>query len=57
MTSFMGHGVSLVPMPLVDGKGNLIVVDQTVSPFFPDEVGRFVVTRAGGLGANLALPR
>jgi DUF917 family protein len=52
----MGHGVSLVPMPLVDWKGNVIVVDKAVTPFFPDEVGRFVVTQAGGLGANTHYP-
>ena len=52
MTSFIGHGVSLTPMPLVDWKGNTVIVEDSASIFFPDEVGRFVVTRAGGLGAN-----
>jgi len=56
MTSFIGHGVSLVPMPLVDWKGNVIIVDKAVTPFFPDEVGRFVVTQAGGIGANSHYP-
>ncbi len=56
MTSFAGHGVSIVPMPLVDSEGNLIVVKESVTPFFPDEVGRFVVTRAGGMGANSHYP-
>ncbi len=56
MTSFIGHGISLTPMPLVDWKGNTVIVEGAVSPFFPDEVGRFVVTRAGGLGANAHYP-
>jgi uncharacterized protein len=56
MTSFIGHGVQLTPMPLVDAKGNLIIVDRSTSLFFPDEVGRFVVTQAGGLGANTHYP-
>lgn len=56
MTSFAGHGVSIVPMSLVDAEGNLIVVQETTTPFFPDEVGRFVVTRAGGMGANSHYP-
>jgi len=56
MTSFQGHGVSIVPMPLVDWEGNLIIVKEASSPFVPDEIGRFVITRAGGLGANAHYP-
>ncbi len=56
MTSFAGHGVSIVPMPLVDWEGNVIIVKEASSPFVPDEIGRFVVTRAGGLGANAHYP-
>jgi len=56
MTSFQGHGVSIVPMSLVDWEGNLIIVKESSSPFVPDEIGRFVVTRAGGLGANVHYP-
>lgn len=56
MTSFAGHGVSIVPMPLADAEGNLVVVKEAVSPFVPDEVGRFVVTKAGGMGANSHYP-
>ena len=56
MTSFQGHGVSIVPMPLVDWEGNVIIVKEANSPFVPDEIGRFVVTRAGGLGANAHYP-
>lgn len=53
MTSFAGHGISVVPMPLVDWEGNVVIVKEASSLFFPDELGRFVVTRAGGLGANV----
>ncbi len=56
MTSLAGHGVSIVPMPLVDWEGNLVIVQQASSPFVPDEIGRFVVTRSGGLGANSHYP-
>ncbi len=52
MTSFIGHGVSLNPMPLVDHQGNAIVVTDSNEPTYADEIGRFVVTRGGGLGAN-----
>ncbi len=56
MTSFIGHGVQLTPMPLVDQTGNTVVVQKAQSPFFPDEVGRFIVARAGGMGANAHYP-
>jgi len=56
MTSFIGHGVAVTPMPLVDWKGNIVVVADAVTPFFPDEIGRFIVTSAGGLGANAHYP-
>jgi len=56
MTSFQGHGVSIVPMPLVDWEGSVIIVKEASSPFVPDEIGRFVITRAGGLGANAHYP-
>jgi len=56
MTSFQGHGVSLVPMPLADWKGNVIIVKEASCSFVPDEIGRFVITQAGGLGANTHYP-
>lgn len=56
MTSFIGHGVSLTPMPLVDMQGNVVVVQSAVDPTFPDQVGRFVISRGGGLGANNHYP-
>ncbi len=56
MSSFLTHGCSLTPMPLVDAKGNAIVVSQQQHPAFADEIGRWVVTRGGGLGANNHYP-
>ena len=56
MTSFTGHGVSLTPMPLVDMQGNVVVVQSATDPTFPDQVGRFVISRGGGLGANNHYP-
>ncbi|MGI9950772.1 DUF917 domain-containing protein [Moorellaceae bacterium AZ2] len=56
MTSFLGHGVSLTPMPLVDAQGNTIIVAEQVEPVFADEIGRWMVTRGGGLGANNHYP-
>jgi len=56
MTSFIGHGVSLTPMPLVDMRGNVVVVQSAVDLTFPDQVGRFVISRGGGLGANNHYP-
>ena len=56
MTSFIGHGVSLYPMPLVDHNGNQVVVMDSDEPTYADEVGRFVVTKGGGLGGNSHYP-
>jgi DUF917 family protein len=56
MTSFIGHGVSLTPMPLIDYTGNLVVVQQAAEPTYADELGRWVVTRGGGMGANNHYP-
>lgn len=56
MTSFIGHGVSLTPMPLVDALGNAIIVTQSVEPTYADEIGRWVVTQGGGLGGNSHYP-
>lgn len=52
MTSFIGHGISLNPMPLVDNKGNTIVVMNANDSTYADEIGRFVVTKGGGMGGN-----
>lgn len=56
MTSFLGHGISLTPMPLVDDRGNIIIVKDSQSIFFPDEIGRWMITNAGGMGANAHYP-
>ncbi len=56
MTSFIGHRISLTPMPLVDYEGNVVVVQESVEPTYPDELGRWVVTRGGGMGANNHYP-
>lgn len=52
MTSFIGHNVSLTPMPLVDHLGNSVIVMRSNETTYSDEVGRFVVTKGGGLGGN-----
>jgi DUF917 family protein len=56
MTSFIGHGVSLTPMPLIDYYGNVVIVNQAVDPAYADQLGRWVVTQGGGLGANNHYP-
>jgi DUF917 family protein len=52
MTSWHGLGVQVTPMPLADSMGNIVVVSQATEPAYVDEVGRWVVTRGGYLGAN-----
>lgn len=56
MTSFIGHGVSLTPMPLIDYFGNVVIVQDAVSPTYADQLGRWVVSNGGGLGANNHYP-
>jgi DUF917 family protein len=56
MTSFIGHGVSLTPMPLIDYDGNVVIVQEAQEPAYADELGRWVVTRGGGMGANNHYP-
>lgn len=56
MTSFIGHGVSLYPMPLVDRYGNTVVVKKANASTYADEIGRVVVTRGGGFGGNSHYP-
>ena len=56
MTSFIGHGVSLTPMPLIDYEGNVVIVQEATEPTYADELGRWVVTRGGGMGANNHYP-
>jgi DUF917 family protein len=56
MTSFIGHGIPLTPMPLIDFDGNVVIVDRAVDPAYADQLGRWVVTHGGGLGANNHYP-
>lgn len=56
MTSFIGHGISLTPMPLIDYEGNVVVVQEATNPTYPDQLGRWVVTKGGGMGANNHYP-
>jgi DUF917 family protein len=55
MTSFIGHGVRLTPMPLVDMHGNVVVVQHAADSTFPDQVGRFVISQGGGLGRTTTI--
>ena len=52
MASFIGHGIDLYPMPLVDRYGNTTIVMNGNTPTYADEVGRFIVVKGGGFGAN-----
>ena len=56
MTSFIGHGISLTPMPLIDYNGNVVIVQSATTSTYPDQLGRWVVTNGGGLGANNHYP-
>lgn len=51
MCSFLAHGVSLTPMPLVGGDGTELVV-RAGDNLLADAVGRCVAARQGGLLAN-----
>lgn len=56
LTSWHGHGVEIAPMPLADSHGNIVVVTRAVEPTYVDEVGRYVVSKGGHLGANAHHP-
>ena len=56
MASFLGHDISLVPMPLVDMHGNTIIVTGQGKATFADEIGRWMITKGGGMGANSHYP-
>lgn len=51
MCSFLGHGISLTPMPLVGGDGTELIV-RSGDIFLADAVGRCVASLHGGLLAN-----
>ncbi|MCP4629516.1 MAG: DUF917 domain-containing protein [bacterium] len=55
MTSWIGHGISLTPMPLVDSSGGVIIVTSG-DILYPDAVGRFVATQQRGSVANTHYP-
>ncbi len=55
MTSWIGHGISLTPMPLVDSAGGIILVTSG-DILYPDAVGRFVATQGRGSVANTHYP-
>lgn len=52
MSSFIGNGVDLYPMPVVDRNGNASVVLSADSPTYADEIGRLIVVKGGGMAAN-----
>lgn len=56
MTSWIGHGISLTPMPLVDMFDNKIIVMHGVKSTYSDFIGRFVVVNGGNSGANAHYP-
>ncbi len=55
MTSWIGHGISLTPMPLADSMGGVVVVTEG-DVLYPDAVGRFVATQGRGSVANTHYP-
>jgi DUF917 family protein len=56
MSSFLGHGISLTPMPFVDKEGNALVVKRAVKPTYPDEIMRLALELNGKIGANNHYP-
>ena len=56
MSTFLGHGISLTPMPFVDMEGNVFVVNHAVKPTYPDEIMRAAIVLNGGAGANNHYP-
>jgi len=56
MTSFLGHGIPITPMPFVDMEGNAIIVKNAVKSTYPDEIMRAALVLNGGIGANNHYP-
>lgn len=56
MTSLIGLGVSLYPMVMLDGEGTTAFVEHADSIFFADQLGRWMVQQAKGMGANNHYP-
>lgn len=56
MTSLIGLGISLYPMVMLDGEGTTAFVERADSIFFADQLGRWMVQQAKGMGANNHYP-
>lgn len=56
MSSFLGHGISLTPMPFVDKDGNVLIVKHATNPIYPDEIMRLALELDGKIGANNHYP-
>ncbi|RLI25251.1 hypothetical protein DRO57_04510 [Candidatus Bathyarchaeota archaeon] len=56
MSSFLGHGISITPMPFVDRYGNVLIVKEASDPTYPDEIMRLALQLGGGVGANNHYP-
>lgn len=56
MSSFMGHGISLTPMPFVDKEGNVLIVKKAAKPTYSDEIMRLALELNGKIGANNHYP-
>lgn len=52
LTSWLGKGISLTPMPVTDTYYNASVVLDSVEPTYADEIGRVIVLKGGGSAAN-----
>lgn len=52
MTTWIGKGISLTPMPVVAEDGSSVVVMGGSEPTYADEIGRVVVVKGGGSAAN-----
>lgn len=56
MSSFLGHRISLTPMPFVDKEGNALIVKHAVKSTYPDEIMRLALELNGKIGANNHYP-
>ncbi|MEM3578099.1 MAG: DUF917 domain-containing protein [Candidatus Bathyarchaeia archaeon] len=56
MSTFLGHEISLTPMPFVDKDGNVLIVKHATTPVYPDEIMRLALELNGKIGANNHYP-
>ncbi|MEM2105250.1 MAG: DUF917 domain-containing protein [Candidatus Bathyarchaeia archaeon] len=56
MSTFLGHGISLTPMPFVDKDGNVLIVKHATNSVYPDEIMRLALELNGKIGANNHYP-